>query len=287
MVELEGCARMRLRASVKYGSVATVTAGAIVVPLTMRSAGADPPFKLNQIHQDPFADGIGYHASEEEPSIASWGDTIVASYQVGRIYDGGASDIGFSTSTNGGESWKQGELPLTVQGGGPSAPTADAPYYPLTRGSDTVVAYDAKHATWMINTLGLVGNAVVPAVFVNLSSDAVHWSQPIATHVTAPSADSPDKNWITCDNWPKSAGYGNCYIEYDNNGNGNRLLMQVSSDGGHTWTQTANAVPGNGNTSDVQGQQPLAAAANAGDTNIKVNSVTGFAAGQTITINRD
>jgi hypothetical protein len=27
--------------------------------------------------------------------------------------------------------------------------------------------------------------------------------------------DSPDKNWITCDNWEASAGYGNCYEEYD------------------------------------------------------------------------
>src|SRR3954451_23342264 len=155
----------------------------------MRSAGADPPFKLNQIHQDPFADGIGYHASEEEPSIASWGDTIVASYQVGRIYDGGASDIGFSTSTNGGESWKQGELPLTVQGGGPSAPTADAPYYPLTRGSDTVVAYNARYQEWLISTLGLNGNASVAGVFVNISSDGMNWSDPIPTHITGPTQD--------------------------------------------------------------------------------------------------
>jgi hypothetical protein len=278
---------VRFRASIKYGAVAVTTAAAIVVPVALHSAGAAPPFKLNQVHHDPFSDGIGYHASEEEPSIASWGDTIVTTYQVGRVYDGGASDIGFSTSTNGGESWKQGELPLTVQGGGPATPTTDAPYYPLTRGSDTVVAYDAKHATWIINTLGLNGNAAVPAVFVNLSKDGVNWSDPIPTHVTGPTQDSPDKNWITCDNWPQSGGYGNCYIEYDNNGNGNRLLMQVSSDGGKTWTATANAVPGNGNTADIQGQQPLSVAANAGDTNIKVNSVTGFAAGQTIVINRD
>src|SRR5690348_3724783 len=121
---------MRIRASVKYGSVALVTTAAIAVPVAMSlgGAGAGPIASLKQVHKDPFADGIGYHESVLEPSIAANGKTIVATFQVGRIYDGGASDIGWSTSTNGGQSWKHGELPLTVQGGGPSQPTASAPY---------------------------------------------------------------------------------------------------------------------------------------------------------------
>ena len=43
---------------------------------------------------------------------------------------------------------------------------------------------------------------------MNLSPDGVNWSPPIVKHLTAPTADSPDKNWITCDNWPASKGYG-------------------------------------------------------------------------------
>jgi len=158
---------------------------------------------------------------------------------------------------------------------------------PLTRASDTVVAYDAKFHTWLISTLGLAGNAQVPAIYVNLSSDGTNWSAPIVTHLTAATADSPDKNWITCDNWPASKGYGNCYEEYDNNGNGNRLLMQVSTDGGHTWSATANAAPGNGNSGDVAGQTTLAAAANAGDTNIKVTSIAGMTVGETLNVDID
>jgi len=46
-------------------------------------------------------------------------------------------------------------------------------------------------------------------LFVNRSTDGLNWDPPIATHV----GDFPDKNWITCDNWPNSAGYGNCYQE--------------------------------------------------------------------------
>ena len=74
--------------------------------------------------------------------------------------------------------------------------------------------------------------------------------------------------------------------EYDNNGNGNRESMQVSTDGGVTWgpapNRNSNAVPGNGNTGDVTGETTLASAAgsgtaaHAGDTNIKVASVTGI-----------
>jgi hypothetical protein len=251
-----------------------------LVPL---AAGAGPNRGaipgLTQVSEDRVVDTIGYHASEEEPSIASSGQTIVATQQVGRVFDGGASAIGWETSTNGGRTWSHGLIPLTIQSG---QATTDAG--PLTRASDTVVAYNAKFHTWLISTLGLAGNADVPAIYVNLSPDGINWSAPIVTHLRAATADSPDKNWITCDNWPTSKGYGNCYEEkYDNNGNGNRLLMQVSTDGGHTWSATANTPP-NGNSGDVANQTTLAAAATSGDTNIKVTTITGFVAGQSVNV---
>jgi hypothetical protein len=272
---------------------ALVGAGTIAL-IALAGAGAFNSAPLTPVLTDPFSDGIGYHASAEEPSIAAApnparaGDrlvkrsTIVASYQVGRVYDGGASDIGYSISVDGGVNWKHGELPITVQSG---QPTTDAG--PLTRASDTVMAYDARHDIWLNSWLGISGNSEVPAVYVSrgsvdFSTGDMQWGPPIVTHLTGPSSDSPDKNWITCDNWTTSKGFGNCYEEYDNNGNGNRLLMQVSSDGGINWTPVANAPP-NGNTGDVSGQTTLSSAAgfgvaaHAGDTNIKVASVTGIA----------
>ena len=135
-----------------------------------------------------------------------------------------------------------------------------------------------------MSTLGLSGNADVPAVYVNrgtvdFKKKDIDWGPPICTHITQPAADSPDKNWITCDNWPNSKGYGTCYEEYDNNGNGNRLLMQWTDDSGLTWHPAPNlntnpAIPGNGNTGDVQNETTLAAPASPGDTNVKVTSVT-------------
>ena len=54
-----------------------------------------------------------------------------------------------------------------------------------------------------------------------------------------------------CDNTPTSPFYGNCYVEYDDFGNGNALHMEYSIDGGLTWT--ASSVPNAG----VIGAQPV------------------------------
>jgi hypothetical protein len=254
---------------------------------------------LHQVLKDPFADGVGQHESAEEPSIFAYRNparagnylknksTIVATEQVGRVYDGGASDIGYQVSVNGGQTWKQGELPLTIQGG-----VANTCGGPLSRASDTVTVYDARYDVWLVSTLGLSQGANVPAVYINrgtanFTTKDIDWEpQPICQHITQPTSDSPDKNWITCDNWPASKGYGNCYVEYDNNGNGNRELIQYSTDGGLTWipapNTNTNLVPGNGNTGDVSGETTLSSAAgfgtsaHAGDTNIKVASVNGI-----------
>ena len=287
------------RHSVKMGKRAVLAVAALAaVALVMGSAGSAASLTgLTRVLTDPFADAIGYHQSAEEPSIVSApnparagglakSSTLIGTEQVGRVFDGGASDIGYEISVNGGQSWNHGELPLTVQAG-----QANTCAGPLTRASDTVIAYDQKYDVWIDSVLGISGNSAVPAVIidrgtVDFSKGDINWDAPICQHFTQATADSPDKNWITCDNWPASKGYGNCYVEYDNNGNGNRELIQFSTDGGLTWSPSpnnnSNAVPGNGNTGDVSGETTLTnaagsgTAAHAGDTNIKVASVAGI-----------
>src|SRR4051794_9355483 len=51
------------------------------------------------------------HKTEVEPDSFASGSTIVAGYQVGRIYDGGACAIGFATSTDNGPTWTSGLPP--------------------------------------------------------------------------------------------------------------------------------------------------------------------------------
>src|ERR1051326_7107356 len=69
------------------------------------------------ISTDPFtqatcaASTTTNHHTEVEPDSFSNGSTIVAAYQVGRIFDGGACAAGFATSTNNGASWTTGLLP--------------------------------------------------------------------------------------------------------------------------------------------------------------------------------
>ena len=69
---------------------------------------------------------------------------------------------------------------------------------------------------------------------------------------TASGGSNFDKEWIACDNTATSPFFGNCYVEYDDAGLGNRLHMSTSSDGGETWTEAS--VP----AISVLGGQPVA-----------------------------
>ncbi len=183
------------------------------------SSGFAQSANLVQLSQDPFINSQSQHQTEVEPGAFAYGDTIVTAFQVARIYGGGGADIGFATSTDGGQTWTNGLLPgLTIfyQGGTYSA------------ASDAMVAYDAKHGMWLISTLPIGNNDLVAT---SRSSDGLNWSNP----VLVTSSINSDKNWITCDNWPMSPYYGNCYTEWDSPSGGDLLYMSTSSDGGATW----------------------------------------------------
>lgn len=184
---------------------------------------------LVKISTDNFTNTDSTHKTEVEPSSFAWGNTIVSAFHVARrpgSVGWGSADVGFSTSTNGGVTWKYGNLPgLTVN------------YKSGTYGAaaDPSVAYDAKHGQWLISTLPLVGlsgsSRFIGDVAVSRSPDGLKWGNPInidATHLD-------DKNWTVCDNTPTSPFYGNCYTEWDQAFGTGDVLMSVSSDGGQTW----------------------------------------------------
>jgi hypothetical protein len=202
---------------------------------------------LTQISSDPFtaatctASNTTYHHTEVEPDTFSNGSTIVAAFQVGRVFDGGACDIGFATSSNNGSTWTNGLLPgiTKFQGGGP-----------YDRVSDAAVAFDARHNVWLISSLALSesGGAHGVAVIDSRSTNGgLTWGNPVTTNATS----GVDKNWIVCDNTSASPFYGHCYTEWDNNAAGNLLQMSTSTDGGLTWGAAKT------NNSGVIGGQPL------------------------------
>jgi hypothetical protein len=197
---------------------------------------------LTQLSSDPYAIPPGQHATEVEPHMLANGNTLVAAFQTGRIVGGGSTDIGWATSTDGGNTWTHGFLPGLTTGEGSG---------PYDAASDPAVAYDAKHGVWMIASLPIAA-AQTPAVVVSRSTDGMTWQNPVSVDAASPNSD---KNWIVCDSWPSSPHYGNCYIEWDNPGNFDQIFMSTSTDGGMTWGSplpTADSATGLGGQPLVQ-----------------------------------
>jgi hypothetical protein len=184
---------------------------------------------LTRVSTDPFTNTTSQHATEVEPDTFAFGGTVVGAMQVGRFFNGGASDIGFVRSTDGGTTWSSGFLPgMTFSSGAAS---------PYERVSDPSVAFDAAHGTWMISSIPLLPNTSVPTVLVSRSTDGgVTWQNPVSTPPPVAHTVDLDKNWTVCDNGGSSPFRGHCYTELDNFGDGDRELMTTSTDGGASWS---------------------------------------------------
>lgn len=191
---------------------------------------------LTKLSTDTFTNTSSQHATEVEPDTYAFGSTIVSAFQVGRIFGGGGADIGFATSTDGGNTWTSGFLPgiTTFFGGGT-----------YTAASDAAVTYDAAHGVWIICTLPIGSFSNV--VSVSRSVDGINWDNPIQVSTSG----SPDKNWIACDSNAASPFFGHCYVEWDDTNGGDKIKMSTSTDGGLTWSAQQNTA---GNDTGIGGQ---------------------------------
>ena len=219
-------------------ALALAATAALVAAL---SASANVPILI--IATDPFTNATSQHATIVEPDTYSFGSTIVATAQMGRFTDGGASDIGVSVSTNNGLSWTAQALPGTT--------VYSSPVGPYARISDPSVAYDAAHNVWMVSGLALDANLNGAAVTLNRSTNGgATWNNAINVAVATGTQDF-DKNWTVCDNTTTSPFYGSCYTTWDDFGHGNALKIAYSRDGGLTWKLSKTPHVG------VIGAQPL------------------------------
>jgi hypothetical protein len=186
---------------------------------------ASAQVKLEQLSKDTFKNSSTQHATEVEPDTYSFGSTFVTAFQVGRRYaNGGSSDLGFATSTDGGSTWKNGFLPgLTVFYKSGTYNTV----------SDASVVYDAAHKAWLVASLGIDDAEDTTTLLVSNSSDGIDWNNPVVANNNSSYAD---KDWITCDNTSTSKYYGHCYIEWEDAGIGDQVMMTTSTDGGKTWS---------------------------------------------------
>lgn len=175
------------------------------------------------ISGDGLRGGAGQHRTQVEPHAASFGETVVATFQVARIESGGAMAIGWATSRDSGRTWRFGLLPRLTP--------ATRPAGPFRRASDPVAAYDSAHDVWLVATLGL--GARTSALAISRSSDGARWSAPVIA------ASGPglafDKEWIACDNSSTSPFHGRCYLSYTDVDR-EVIATRFSTDGGLTWS---------------------------------------------------
>jgi hypothetical protein len=193
---------------------------------------------------DRTTDPSTRHATIVEPDSFSFGSTMLAVYQVGRVPrpGGAATATGFSTTTDGGRTWRSGLLPGLTGAGG----TWD-------RVSDPVAGYDVRHGVWLAASLAISSHQ--SGVAFNRSTNGVMWSAPVVARRVVAEDLGVDKEWFACDNWPSSPYYGNCYLSYTDVLN-DRVALQTSTDGGLTWSDPIgspdNAGRGNQESPGVQ-----------------------------------
>ena len=191
---------------------------------------------VQQVSSDPFTNSTSQHQTQVEPDTFSYGSTVVSAFQSGRFATGGgASGISWATSFDAGLTWKKGTLPgITVYASGSYA-----------RASDSVLAYDLAHHTWLISTLAAKttyeGSSGSTAVVVSRSSNALTWSNPVLVDASGAS-NNFDKDWIVCDNHATSRYFGHCYEEWDDANNNGLIMMSYSKNGGLTWSKPVSPV---------------------------------------------
>jgi hypothetical protein len=167
---------------------------------------------LTPVSADPFTNPTSQHATEVEPDTFASGTTVVAAYQAGRFFDGGASDIGYARSSDGGATWDVSSfLPGLTSSAGPFGD----PSSPYERVSDASVAYDAGHGVWMVSSIPITPSGSVPTVFVSRSTDgAATFGAPVAIPAPPVKKVDLDKNWTVCDNHAGSPFHGHFYTYF-------------------------------------------------------------------------
>jgi hypothetical protein len=181
---------------------------------------------VRQLSRDQYRNPESQHATEVEPDSFAFGSTIVSTFQVGRIRDGAAANIGFATSRDAGRSWRSGLLPSLTPNSRPAGEWA--------RASDPVIGFDAMHGVWLASNLAVSPGRESALVF-NRSADGIAWGAPVVATRSIARDLELDKQWFACDNWTSSPFRGRCYLAYSDFRT-NRISIQTSADGGLTWS---------------------------------------------------
>ncbi len=189
---------------------------------------ADCEVVSRRLSRDLYANPESQHETEAEPDSFTVGATTVTTFQVGRLSSGGAANLGFATSKDGGRTWRQGLLPQLTR--------ASVPAGVSDRASDPVVTYSVRQGVWLISGLA-IQNGLATRLTIQRSRDGLSWSAPVDAAVTETAELAYDKQWLACDNGATSPFRGRCYLTYTElHARGGVLALQRSDDGGLTWS---------------------------------------------------
>ena len=71
----------------------------------------DRELVARRLSRDPYTNTDSQHETEVEPDSFTFGRRTVATFQVGRRFDGAATNIGYAAAENDGRTWTSGLLP--------------------------------------------------------------------------------------------------------------------------------------------------------------------------------
>ena len=126
-------------------------------------------------------------------------DLLLATFQEGRLADGGALGCGYAVSLDGGLTWRRDLIPNLT---------------PITRGrferATDPVAGAGPQGDLYLQTLGSVQSVFAQAaVVVSRSTDnGATWSSPVTVFESSASTPAPDKNWLAVNDYPGTPNSG-------------------------------------------------------------------------------
>jgi hypothetical protein len=183
--------------------------------------------------------GRAFINSETEPWVdvnPANGLNLVGFFQEDRWSTGGARNVTFATSRDGGQTWTNIPAPgLTKHYGGP-----------YERATDPWVEFGPNNRVYATD-LAFDDTSPASGIFVHVSTDGGQtWSAPIALKTEDNFAFFNDRNSLAVDDFPGSPFYGSVYVGWDRlaskgpgyayTGDG---LVAYSRDGLHYTTATA------------------------------------------------
>jgi hypothetical protein len=221
------------------------SAGVLAAAAVPGAAGAAAPVPqyVQQIDRQDIAPSPGSEPDtlvEPDVAVSPLDPNIaVAAAHDGRYPDGGAVDIGYSWTHNGGKTWHHAPVPgITTSAGGV-----------WDRASDPVLAFGPDGSAYL--SVLAFDNGCSSAVTVSRSTDGGKtFGVPVVVHRSDDCNYSDDKNFLVVDNGSHSPHYGRLYQFWtpflaDTNGNatGSIQVVRWSDDHGQTWSNTVNITP--------------------------------------------